>query len=117
MANAMQNVRNSKTWLSGSSLARHSKNMAFYGFSQSMRTNHSGHSFLNYVLLDTDGLAWELSPTHQVDLEVGMVRSLGRPIHFPGGAQPKADSNCWFTRGSLCSRGESSRNSEAEKKL
>ncbi|XP_048093246.1 retinal guanylyl cyclase 2 isoform X1 [Alosa alosa] len=105
LANAMQSVRDSKAWLSGASLARHSKNMAFYGFSHHMRTNHSGPGFLDYVLLDTDGLAWELSPTHQVDLEAGMVRFLGRSIHFPGGNQPKADSSCWFTRGSLCTRG------------
>ncbi|KAG7321171.1 hypothetical protein KOW79_015586 [Hemibagrus wyckioides] len=106
MANALQNVRESASWLSGANLARQTGNMVFQGFSQRIRTNGSGVSLLNYVMLDTDGHSWELRPTHTVDLQDNVVRYVGTPIHFPGGVQPKADSRCWFTPGGpLCSRG------------
>ncbi|KAK3555354.1 hypothetical protein QTP86_014943 [Hemibagrus guttatus] len=106
MANALQNVRESATWLSGANLARQTGNMVFQGFSQRIHTNGSGVSLLNYVVLDTDGHSWELRPTHTVDLQDNVVRYVGTPIHFPGGVQPKADSRCWFTPGGpLCSRG------------
>ncbi|XP_030649132.1 retinal guanylyl cyclase 2-like [Chanos chanos] len=105
IANAMQSVRDSRTWLSGANLAQHSKNIVFQGFSQRVRTNGSGMVLVDFVVLDTDGLSWELHPTHKVEMETNMIRYLGRPIHFPGGTQPKADSSCWFTQGSLCSRG------------
>ncbi|XP_062867316.1 retinal guanylyl cyclase 2-like [Trichomycterus rosablanca] len=106
MANALQNVRESATWLSGATLARHTKNMVFQGFSQRIRTNASGVSLLNYVVLDTDGHSWELHPTHIVDVEANMIRYLGRSIHYPGRGPPKADSGCWFSPGGpLCTRG------------
>uniref|UniRef100_A0A8C7UDJ6 Guanylate cyclase n=1 Tax=Oncorhynchus mykiss TaxID=8022 RepID=A0A8C7UDJ6_ONCMY len=106
MANALQNVRDAGEWRSGANLVRHSRNMAFYGFSQRVRTNGSGASLLKYVMLDTDGQSWPLLPTHCVDLEAGMVMSLGRSIHFPGGVQPSPDSSCWFIPGTLCTGGE-----------
>uniref|UniRef100_A0A8C8CPT3 Guanylate cyclase n=1 Tax=Oncorhynchus tshawytscha TaxID=74940 RepID=A0A8C8CPT3_ONCTS len=106
MANALQNVRDAGEWRSGANLVRHSRNMAFYGFSQRVRTNGSGASLLKYVVLDTDGQSWPLLPTHCVDLEAGMVMSLGRSIHFPGGVQPSPDSSCWFIPGTLCTGGE-----------
>nr|XP_023842993.1 retinal guanylyl cyclase 2-like [Salvelinus alpinus] len=105
MANALQNVRDAGEWRSGANLVRHSRNMAFYGFSQRVRTNGSGASLLKYVVLDTDGQSWPLLPTHCVDLEAGMVMSLGRSIHFPGGVQPSPDSSCWFIPGTLCTGG------------
>ncbi|XP_070991350.1 retinal guanylyl cyclase 2-like isoform X3 [Oncorhynchus clarkii lewisi] len=105
MANALQNVRDAGEWRSGANLVRHSRNMAFYGFSQRVRTNGSGASLLKYVMLDTDGQSWPLLPTHCVDLEAGMVMSLGRSIHFPGGVQPSPDSSCWFIPGTLCTGG------------
>ncbi|KPP57961.1 retinal guanylyl cyclase 2-like [Scleropages formosus] len=103
MANAMQRVRDSGSWLSGGNLARHTDLLSFYGFSQHFRTNGSGVGLLDYVVLDTDGLSWELHPTHLVDMEVGMVRYFGRPIHFPNGISPRADSSCWFSHGTICS--------------
>uniref|UniRef100_A0A8C9U9T7 Guanylate cyclase n=1 Tax=Scleropages formosus TaxID=113540 RepID=A0A8C9U9T7_SCLFO len=105
MANAMQRVRDSGSWLSGGNLARHTDLLSFYGFSQHFRTNGSGVGLLDYVVLDTDGLSWELHPTHLVDMEVGMVRYFGRPIHFPNGISPRADSSCWFSHGTICSGG------------
>ncbi|XP_046724137.1 retinal guanylyl cyclase 2-like [Silurus meridionalis] len=106
MANALQDVRDSASWLSGVNLARHTGNMVLQGFSQKIRTNSSGVSLVDYIVLDTDGHSWELHPTHSVNLQTNVVHFLGRPIHFPGGVQPKADSRCWFTPGGpLCTRG------------
>ncbi|XP_060792569.1 retinal guanylyl cyclase 2-like isoform X1 [Neoarius graeffei] len=106
IANALQNIRESASWLSGTNLARHTGNMVFQGFSQSVRTNGSGVSLVDYVVLDTDGHSWELHPTHTVDIQANAVHYLGRPIHFPGDVQPKADSRCWFIPGGpLCTRG------------
>uniref|UniRef100_A0A6Q2Z5N4 Guanylate cyclase n=1 Tax=Esox lucius TaxID=8010 RepID=A0A6Q2Z5N4_ESOLU len=102
MANAMQNLRDIGSRMSGANLVHHSRNMAFYGFSQRFRTNGSGVSLQDYVVLDTDGKSWHLLPTHRVDMDAGTVRSLGRSIHFPGGAQPSPDSSCWFVPGMLC---------------
>lgn len=39
-------------------------------------------------------------------MEAGMVRYLGRDIHFPRGYGPRKDSSCWFTPGVICSGGE-----------
>ncbi|KAG7464721.1 hypothetical protein MATL_G00168640, partial [Megalops atlanticus] len=36
---------------------------------------------------------------------MGMLRFLGRAIHFPRGVSPKTDSSCWFTHGILCTGG------------
>lgn len=44
----------------------------------------------------------------RIDMEVGMVRYLGREIHFPRGYRPRKDSSCWFTPGVICSGGEES---------
>uniref|UniRef100_A0A8C8CTN2 Guanylate cyclase n=1 Tax=Oncorhynchus tshawytscha TaxID=74940 RepID=A0A8C8CTN2_ONCTS len=117
MANALQNVRDAGEWRSGANLVRHSRNMAFYGFSQRVRTNGSGASLLKYVVLDTDGQSWPLLPTHCVDLEAGMVMSLGRSIHFPGGVQPSPDSSCWFIPGTLCTGGENTANFRGPDKI
>ncbi|KAM6969981.1 retinal guanylyl cyclase 2-like [Aplochiton taeniatus] len=105
VANAMQNARDSGAWLSGANLVQHSSNMVFHGFSQRVRTNRSGSSLVDYVVLDTDGLTWPLAPTHRIDLEAGVVRPLGHAIHFPGGAQPEAEANCWFGK-TLCTGGK-----------
>uniref|UniRef100_A0AAY4BLW6 Guanylate cyclase n=1 Tax=Denticeps clupeoides TaxID=299321 RepID=A0AAY4BLW6_9TELE len=105
LANAMQNVREANSWLSGVTLASQSRNIAFYGFSQRIRTNRSSIGMLDYVVLDTDGFSPDMTATHRVDMEVATVRFLGRSIHFPGGSVPKPDASCWFTSGSLCHRG------------
>ncbi len=39
-------------------------------------------------------------------MEAGMVRFLGRDIHFPRGYGPRRDSSCWFTPGVICSGGK-----------
>ena len=98
-------MRESGAWPSAANLVQHSRNMAFYGFSQRVRTNSSGASLLSYLVLDTDGLTWPLVPTHSLDLEAGMVRALGRPIHWAGGAQPSPDPSCWFSSHTICSGG------------
>ncbi|XP_067084963.1 retinal guanylyl cyclase 2-like [Osmerus mordax] len=105
IANSLQSVRESGAWPSAANLVQHSRNMAFYGFSQRVRTNSSGSSLLSYLVLDTDGLTWPLVPTHSLDLEAGMVRALGQPIHWAGGAQPSPDPSCWFSSHTICSGG------------
>ncbi|XP_067435924.1 retinal guanylyl cyclase 2 isoform X1 [Thunnus thynnus] len=105
MAHAVQRIRQSREWMSGGNLAQHTRNLNFQGFSHQIKTNGSGVALLDYLILDTDGLSWELKPTYRIDMEAGMVRFLGRDIHFPHGYGPRRDSSCWFTPGVLCSRG------------
>ncbi|XP_076581448.1 retinal guanylyl cyclase 2 isoform X2 [Chaetodon auriga] len=105
MAHMVHRVRQSGGWMSGGNLARYTHNLAFQGFSHPIKTNGSGAALLDYLILDTDGLSWELKPTYRIDMEVGMVRFLGRDIHFPRGHQPRKDSSCWFTPGVICSGG------------
>lgn len=35
------------------------------GFSHPIKTNGSGAALLDYLILDTDGLSWELKPTYR----------------------------------------------------
>uniref|UniRef100_A0A3B5BIT7 Guanylate cyclase n=1 Tax=Stegastes partitus TaxID=144197 RepID=A0A3B5BIT7_9TELE len=106
MAHAVHRVREAREWMSGGNLARHTRNLSFQGFSHPIKTNSSGAALLDYVLLDTDGLSWQLRPTYRIDMEAGMVRFLGRDIHFPRGYGPRRDAPCWFTAGVICSGGE-----------
>ncbi|KAJ8338274.1 hypothetical protein SKAU_G00372400 [Synaphobranchus kaupii] len=105
MANAMQRLHDSGAWLSGGNLVRHSHSMAFYGFNQEILTGSSGASLVDFVVLDTDRHYWELLPTHRIDVDTGLVRFLGRVIHYPHGVSPKTDSSCWFTHGIICNGG------------
>ncbi|XP_032355295.1 retinal guanylyl cyclase 2 [Etheostoma spectabile] len=105
MAHAVHRVRQAGEWMSGGNLARHTHNLDFQGFSHPIKTNGSGSALLEYLILDTDGLSWELKPTHRIDMEAGMVRFLGREIHFPRGYGPRKDASCWFTPGVICSGG------------
>ncbi|XP_028261488.1 retinal guanylyl cyclase 2 [Parambassis ranga] len=105
MAHAVHHVRESGQWMSGGNLARQTRNLAFQGFSHPIKTDSSGAVLLDYIVLDTDGYYWELMPTHRVDMEIGMVRFLGRDIHFPRGYGPRKDAPCWFTPGVICSGG------------
>nr|XP_046236839.1 retinal guanylyl cyclase 2 isoform X2 [Scatophagus argus] len=105
MAHAVHRVRQSREWMSGGNLARYTRNLAFQGFSHPIKTNGSGAALLDYLILDTDGLSWELKPTYRIDMEVGTVRFLGRDIHFPHNYRPRTDSACWFTPGVICSGG------------
>ncbi|KAM3591137.1 uncharacterized protein V6R79_023235 [Siganus canaliculatus] len=105
MAHVVHRVRQSGEWMSGGNLARHTHNLAFQGFSHSVKTNNTGAALLDYLILDTDGLSWELKPTYSINMDVGIVRFLGRDIHFPRGHRPRSDAACWFTPGVLCSGG------------
>lgn len=91
--------------MSGDNLAKHARNLTFKGFSHPIRTSHSGLSLLDYVVLDTDGLSWELRPCYRIEMETDMVHFLGQSIHFPGSGPPKTDSSCWFTQGIICGGG------------
>lgn len=35
------------------------------GFSHLIKTNDSGSSLVDYLILDTDGLSWELKPSYR----------------------------------------------------
>ncbi|XP_074518391.1 retinal guanylyl cyclase 2 [Halichoeres trimaculatus] len=105
MAHAVHRVRETGGWMSGGNLARHTNNLDYQGFSHPIKTTGSGEVLLDYLILDTDGLSWELKPTYRIDMEAGMVRFLGRDIHFPHGSGPRRDASCWFTPGVLCSGG------------
>ncbi|KAL0969980.1 hypothetical protein UPYG_G00235520 [Umbra pygmaea] len=105
MAHAVHRVWISGDWLSGGNLAQHTHHMAFHGFSHPVKTNRSGASLSDYLVLDTDGKTWDLRPTHRIDMEADMVRFLGRSIHFPRGRYPKTDSDCWFINGIICTGG------------
>ncbi|XP_055362884.1 retinal guanylyl cyclase 2 isoform X2 [Betta splendens] len=104
-AHAVHRVRRSGHWMSGGNLARSTRSLEFQGFSHTVKTNRSGAVLLTYVILDTDGRSWELKPTYSVDMEAGLVRYLGRDIHFPHGFGPRKDASCWFTAGVICSGG------------
>uniref|UniRef100_A0A667YPE9 Guanylate cyclase n=1 Tax=Myripristis murdjan TaxID=586833 RepID=A0A667YPE9_9TELE len=106
MAHAVRSVKESGEWMSGGNLARHPRNLDFQGFSHPVRTNSSGAPLLDYLILDTDGLYWELKPTYSIEMEANMIRFLGREIHYPRGSGPRKDSPCWFKRGTICSGGE-----------
>ncbi|KAM3857529.1 LOW QUALITY PROTEIN: retinal guanylyl cyclase 2 [Diretmus argenteus] len=105
VAYAVQSLRESRSWLSGRTLAQHTRNLSFQGFSHPIRTNGSGAALMDYLILDTDGLSWELRPTHRVDMETNMLLPLGRHIHFPHGYRPRKDSSCWFTNAGTCTGG------------
>uniref|UniRef100_A0A3B4USJ9 Guanylate cyclase n=1 Tax=Seriola dumerili TaxID=41447 RepID=A0A3B4USJ9_SERDU len=86
MAHAVHRVRKSGQWMSGGNLARHTRNLAFQVLRGVRKT---------VIAQDRQ--------TEKIDMEVGMVRFLGRDIHFPRGSGPWRDSSCWFTPGVLCS--------------
>ncbi|XP_024916182.1 retinal guanylyl cyclase 2 isoform X3 [Cynoglossus semilaevis] len=105
MAHAVHSVHRSGQWMSGGNLARHTHNLDFQGFSHPIKTNDSGEALLGFLILDTDGLSWDLKPTYRIDMETLTVLFLGHNIHFPQGSGPKKDSSCWFTPGVICSGG------------
>ncbi|KAM9500438.1 retinal guanylyl cyclase 2 [Clarias gariepinus] len=102
MAHAMQSLKVSRQ---SDNLAQHARNLTFKGFSHFIHTSHLGSGLLDYVVLDTDGLSWELRPCYRIEMETNMVHFLGHPIHFPRLGPPKTDSRCWFTQGIICSGG------------
>ncbi|KAF6730676.1 Retinal guanylyl cyclase 2 [Oryzias melastigma] len=106
MAHAMKGVRDSGEWISGGNLAHKARSLDFQGFSHRIKTSSSGAVQLDYLILDTDGSSLDLLPTYRIDMEIGMVRFLGRDIHFPHGYGPRRDAACWFTSGVICSGGE-----------
>nr|XP_014354475.1 PREDICTED: retinal guanylyl cyclase 2-like [Latimeria chalumnae] len=102
MAYAMNNAWKQGVLASGTSLAKHTKNMEFIGFNQNIYVDSTGKVLTNYVILDTDGKGSELFLTYTIDISLDMVQFMGRTIHFPGGFPPKADSSCWFDPDDLC---------------
>uniref|UniRef100_A0A8C5X285 Guanylate cyclase n=1 Tax=Malurus cyaneus samueli TaxID=2593467 RepID=A0A8C5X285_9PASS len=96
MAMAMHSARRKGVRASGASIAEHTKNFSFPGFSHRVETDSCGKGLNNYVILDTDGRGNQLFPTHVLDMSSVSVLSLGQAIHFPNDIPPKPDSSCWF---------------------
>ncbi|XP_072126994.1 retinal guanylyl cyclase 2-like isoform X1 [Mobula birostris] len=105
LAKAMHNNKKHGAWISGSNIAKFSKNIRFEGFNQRIWTNENGESFADYVILDTDGEGDELHHTYLVDMETDILQLTGKVIHFPNGVLPKTDAACWFTHGKICTAG------------
>ncbi|XP_077355787.1 retinal guanylyl cyclase 2 isoform X2 [Festucalex cinctus] len=105
VAHAVHRVQHSKEWMSGGNVAQQVRKHNFEGFSHPVKSDASGSVLLDYIILDTDGLSCELTPTHRLDMEADSVHFLGRDIHFPRGSGPRRDAQCWFTPGVICSGG------------
>nr|XP_009686625.1 PREDICTED: retinal guanylyl cyclase 2 [Struthio camelus australis] len=105
MAMAIDSARRKGAWISGTNIAMHTKNFSFPGFSHWIETDSWGNQLSSYVILDTEGRGNQLFPTHLLDMSSDSVKFLGRAIHFPGGAPPRADSDCWFDPEVLCTGG------------
>ncbi|NXF32742.1 GUC2F cyclase, partial [Nyctibius bracteatus] len=105
MAMAIDSARKKGTRVSGATIAEHTKNISFPGFSHQVETDNCGKGLNNYVILDTDGRGNELLLTHLLDMSSDSVESLGRDIHFPSGEPPEPDASCWFDPDILCDGG------------
>ncbi|XP_048150710.1 retinal guanylyl cyclase 2 isoform X4 [Corvus hawaiiensis] len=105
MAMAMDNARRKGVKAPGANIAEHTKNFSFPGFTHWVETDSCGKGLNNYVILDTNGHANQLFPTHLLDMSSGSVQSLGQAIHFPNEVPPKPDSSCWFDPDVLCTEG------------
>lgn len=55
------------------------------GFSHLIKTNDSGSSLVDYVILDTDGLSWELKPSYRCTINLMkclIFFSISLAIHY-----------------------------------
>uniref|UniRef100_A0A8C3VIF4 guanylate cyclase n=1 Tax=Catagonus wagneri TaxID=51154 RepID=A0A8C3VIF4_9CETA len=107
LAQALNRSESHTVGLSGAPLGDRTGSLDVAGFSQRIRTDEKGRRLAQYVVLDTDGRGSQLVPTHLLDTGTWQVQSLGRAIHFPGGAPPACDSSCWFdpNKLSICGGG------------
>uniref|UniRef100_A0A8C6LIH6 Guanylate cyclase n=1 Tax=Nothobranchius furzeri TaxID=105023 RepID=A0A8C6LIH6_NOTFU len=85
MAHAVHHVRQSGEWMSGQNLAQRTRDLEF----QVKRR-------LQFLSLLSQAANYETD-------FIGMVRFLGKEIHFPKGYGPRRDAACWFTPGVICS--------------
>ncbi|XP_034971274.2 retinal guanylyl cyclase 2-like [Zootoca vivipara] len=93
------------TEVSGKTLTQHVRNLDFAGFSRRVEADSKGKPLAQYVILDTDGRGSHFFPTYLLVASSGLVQTLGRAMHFPGGSPPPADSSCWFDPDVPCIRG------------
>ncbi|KFZ62249.1 Retinal guanylyl cyclase 2, partial [Antrostomus carolinensis] len=105
MAMAVHSARRKGVRNLGANIAEHTKNLSFPGFSYWVETDECGKGLNNYVILDTEGHGNQLFPTHLLNMSSDSVEFLGRTMHFPSGAPPLPDSNCWFDPEVLCTGG------------
>ncbi|XP_063004744.1 retinal guanylyl cyclase 2 isoform X1 [Melospiza melodia melodia] len=105
VAMAMDSAQRNGVRASGATIAEHTKNFSFPGFSHQVETDSCGKGLDKYVVLDTDGHGNQLFPTHLLDMSAASVLPLGRAIHFPNEIPPKPDPSCWFDPDVLCTEG------------
>ena len=105
LAHALNRSESHGAGLSGAHLGDHTGSLDVAGFNQRIWTDKEGRRLAQYIILDTDDRGSQLVPTHTLDADTWQVQTLNRAIHFPGGAPPACDSNCWFDPNKLCVRG------------
>ena len=108
LAHALKRSESHGTGLSGAHFGDHTGPLDVAGFSQRIRIDEKGRRLAQYVILDVDGQGSQLVPTHILDTDPWQVKPLNRAVHFPGGAPPAHNSNCWFDPNTLCIGGNSS---------
>nr|AWC68207.1 guanylate cyclase 2D [Thamnophis sirtalis] len=105
LAKAVENTRLSGKRVVGTTIAEHAKDFELEGFSQPVSADEKGVAEVPYIVLDTDGRGSRLRPVYKVDLSSGLLRFIGRAVHWPDNTKPASDSSCWFNRGIICTGG------------
>ncbi|XP_009993943.1 PREDICTED: retinal guanylyl cyclase 1-like, partial [Chaetura pelagica] len=78
---------------------------SFQGFSQSFQVTEDGDPRVPYVVLDTDGKDDRLWPVYEWDPGTRGLGYRGHSVHWPHGASPASDADCWFDSGTICRGG------------
>uniref|UniRef100_A0A8C6XD09 Guanylate cyclase n=1 Tax=Naja naja TaxID=35670 RepID=A0A8C6XD09_NAJNA len=106
LAKAVENTRLSGKRVVGTTVAEHAKDFELEGFSQPVSADEKRGAEVPYIILDTDGRGNRLHPAYKVDLDSGILRFIGRAIHWPHNTKPASDPSCWFNRGIICTGGK-----------
>ncbi|ETE63174.1 Retinal guanylyl cyclase 1, partial [Ophiophagus hannah] len=91
LAKAVENTRLSGKRVVGTTIAEHAKDFELEGFSQPVSADEKRGAEVPYVILDTDGRGNRLHPAYKVDLASGILRFIGRAIHWPHNTKPASD--------------------------
>ncbi|XP_070582987.1 retinal guanylyl cyclase 1 [Erythrolamprus reginae] len=105
LAKAVESTHLSGKRVVGTTIAEHAKDFELEGFSQPVSADEKGGAEVPYVILDTDGRGNRLHPAYKVDLASGILRFVGRRMHWPYNTKTASDPSCWFNRGTICSGG------------
>ncbi|KAG8141049.1 hypothetical protein E2320_003660, partial [Naja naja] len=94
LAKAVENTRLSGKRVVGTTVAEHAKDFELEGFSQPVSADEKRGAEVPYIILDTDGRGNRLHPAYKVDLDSGILRFIGRAIHWPHNTKPASDPSC-----------------------